>query len=196
MSAVDDYVARVDKALRGLPRSGREEIVGEIAEHARAAVAELDNPNDAAVRTALERIGDPDDIAAEARERFGIVRAVPTWREPVAIGALLIGWLIPPFGTLIGLVALWTSRVWSGTQKVAATLAMPAGVLLPAAFVINVRTEGCSGPVGQRCTNPSGGGLGPVEIVVMLFVFALIGAVTASLIRSLRQARHAALAVQ
>jgi hypothetical protein len=196
-SAVDDYVARVDKALRDLPRSRRAEIVSEIAEHARMSVAELQSPTESDVRNVLDRIGDPADIAAEARERFGIREGLAaTWREPTALVLLFVGWLIPGVGTLIALILLWTSRVWSGRQKLAATLVMPGTLLLPVAFTIGLRSDsgGCPVPTADQnpapCGPSGGGGVGPFEIVVLLLVFLAIGAVSASLIRSIRQSRR------
>lgn len=44
---VEDYLERLDKELRDLPRSRRREVVDEIAEHISAGREELDAPTDA-----------------------------------------------------------------------------------------------------------------------------------------------------
>jgi hypothetical protein len=169
-ATVEDYVARVDKALRDLPKP--------------------------------RRIGDPADIAAEARERFGIADGpAATWRESTAVVLLLAGWLAPFLGTIVALILLWISRVWSWRQKVAATFLMPGTLLLPAAFLVTLSSEGsvsgCPVQVGGGgpvpCdTGGGGGGVGPIEILALLVLFALIGATTASLIRSIRRSRQTA----
>ena len=72
---IDDYLKRLDKALAPLPKARRQQLVTEIAEHVAAARAELASPCGDAVRSLLERIGRPEDIAAEA---VGVEEAVPT----------------------------------------------------------------------------------------------------------------------
>jgi hypothetical protein len=54
-----------------VPAHERTQIVDGIEEHVAAALAELDAPTEADVRNVLERLGDPDAIAAEAHERIG-----------------------------------------------------------------------------------------------------------------------------
>jgi uncharacterized membrane protein len=77
--AVDDYLARLERAMSDLPSSRRKELLDEIREHIEAALAELEpGASEADVRNALERLGEPEDIAKEARERLGI--------RPVASG--------------------------------------------------------------------------------------------------------------
>ena len=53
--------------LGGIPRSGRREVVDEISEHIVEGRAELDEQTEAEIRNLLDRVGDPRDIAAEAR---------------------------------------------------------------------------------------------------------------------------------
>lgn len=69
---VDRYLTDLEAELRGLPADRRREILDEVGQHITAARAALDADSEAAIRTVLERLGDPADIAAEARERFGI----------------------------------------------------------------------------------------------------------------------------
>ena len=54
-----------------MPAEERSQIVDGIEEHVAAALAELDAPTEADVRNVLERLGDPEAIAADAHERIG-----------------------------------------------------------------------------------------------------------------------------
>ena len=72
---VRGYLARLDGALADVPAEERGQIVDGIEEHATAALAELDEPSEADVRNVLARLGDPEAIAADARERLGIKRS-------------------------------------------------------------------------------------------------------------------------
>jgi hypothetical protein len=69
---VGEYLRRLQRSMRDIPAERRQEIITEIEEHIADDLAPLDDPTDSDVRNALERVGDPDDIAAEARERLGI----------------------------------------------------------------------------------------------------------------------------
>ena len=92
-------------------RELREEIAGHIAE-ARAA---LPAESEADVRTLLDRLGDPADIAAEARGR-----PVPGGRsrlfDVVALVLLLVGGFLLLVGWFVGVVMLWASDTWTTRQ--------------------------------------------------------------------------------
>jgi hypothetical protein len=88
---VGEYLRRLQRSMGDLPAQRRDEILAEIEEHIASGLAEFPSPTEADVRNVLERVGDPDDIAAEARERFGIKPAERSWTDPAAIILLLIG---------------------------------------------------------------------------------------------------------
>lgn len=69
---VDDYLKRLRRKLAGLPRERRRELEQEISEHIAEARVTLSAQDEAEIRTLLDRIGEPADIATEARERFGL----------------------------------------------------------------------------------------------------------------------------
>jgi hypothetical protein len=91
----------------------------------------------------LERVGDPEDIAAEARERFESnpvtrLRTRASWTDIATVALLVLGSLmITPFyrpeGTVVlwgaAIVLLWMSEVWSTLGKIGVTLVLPAGAL-------------------------------------------------------------------
>jgi uncharacterized membrane protein len=132
---VERYLKHLDVELDDLPRDRRSEIVEEIAGHIAEARGALEHETKADVRNILEGLGDPAEIAAEARERFEVppqaARAPykPGWIEVGALVLLLIGGLILPFvGWLVGVVLLWASNAWNVRDKVIGTLFVPGGL--------------------------------------------------------------------
>lgn len=63
---VQDYLSRLDAALRGLPGSRRQQLVAEIGQHVEESRSRLPEQSEAAIRDLLDRVGQPEDIAAEA----------------------------------------------------------------------------------------------------------------------------------
>lgn len=142
---VDRYLKHLEVELDDLPRDRRREIVDEIEGHIAEARAGLRDETEADVRNVLEGLGDPADIAEDARERFEVrpapARYKPGWIEVGALVMLLVGGLIVPIvGWFIGVVLLWVSNAWNVRDKVIGTLFVPGGlglsifVLLTAAF--------------------------------------------------------------
>jgi uncharacterized membrane protein len=132
---VDRYLTDLEAELRGLPANRRRELLDEVGEHITAARAALDPETEAAIRTVLERLGDPADIGAEARERFGVqaepARPTIPWLEVATLATLVLVpvtiWLgmamvIPLLGWLAGLALLWRSRRWTSHDKRIGTL--------------------------------------------------------------------------
>ena len=95
---VRDYLHRLEIALRPLPPSRRDQLVSEITEHIEQGRAGAEGESEAAVRELLDRLGEPEDIAAAA------LNDEPTegqTRRPTG------GWLI--VGVLIVLVVVGTT---------------------------------------------------------------------------------------
>ena len=147
--AVKEYLHDLEAELRDLPRSRRQELLGEIQEHIDSALAETPALDEAEVRNVLDRLGDPSDIAEEARQRFGVPRQRSRGLEIAAVILLPIGGLIiPVVGWFIGVILLWSSRVWTTGEKLAGTLLFPGGLLLPAALGFGaVGGQTCSGVI-------------------------------------------------
>ena len=126
---IRDYLDDLDAELAELPRAARREVVAEISAHIDELRSELRSEGEADVRELLDRVGDPADIAADARERFGIQPRKRTWVEVTALVLLSIGSLvIPVVGWLIGVVLLWISEVWSTRDKLLGTFVIPGGI--------------------------------------------------------------------
>lgn len=126
---IDEYVRRLDRALRGVPRARRHEVVEEIAAHIADARAEAGGLDEAATRTLLDRLGEPEDIAAEAKARFGTQMRRPGGFEVTAVVLLLVGGFVFGVGWLAGVVMLWTSDVWTLRDKLIGTLVVPGGLV-------------------------------------------------------------------
>jgi hypothetical protein len=182
---VADYVKQLNAALRGLPRARRHELVEEISEHVAAARADLETEDDTSIRTILDRLGDPEEIAAEATERFGPRPSRAGWKEVGALVLLPIGGVIlPVLGWVIGIVLLWISDAWSTRDKLVGTLLFPGGLLLPLALgVVAEEGGGCGGTVvsPRLSPQPNSAGCGPagtevweVALVVMLVLVPLV----------------------
>lgn len=198
---IADYVRRLERELADLPRSARNDLIDEIEEHISEALAEQPDARDAEILTLLDRIGDPADIADEARGRFGPAPSRPSHAlEIAALILILPGSVILPFlGWLAGVVMLWVSNVWTTRDKLIGTLLVPGG-LMPAFMmffgVVGSSTQSCTttltGPSGvleETCT----GGLTGIAQAAMLAlgVFVILAplATTAYLAHRLRQAR-------
>lgn len=63
---VDEYLHRLDAALGDLPSPRRQQLLGEIADHLEEARSQLPIESEAALRELLDRVGQPEEIAAEA----------------------------------------------------------------------------------------------------------------------------------
>ena len=63
---VDDYLRQLETALGALPTARRAQIITEIAEHVSQARSGLQVQDEASIRSLLERVGAPSEIAASA----------------------------------------------------------------------------------------------------------------------------------
>jgi hypothetical protein len=144
---VERYLKHLEVELDDLPRDRRREIVDEISGHiaeARSSFAESESD----VRNVLEDLGDPAEIAAEARERFGVQPKRSGLLEIAALVLLLAGGLLLPVaGWLVGVALLWASSIWNTRDKLIGTLVVPGGLALPLALFF----IGSSLEAGETC---------------------------------------------
>jgi hypothetical protein len=104
--------------------------------HRRPHRRSTDGGGEAATPSILERLGDPSEIAAEARERFDIKAPRPGWTEVGALILLPVGaFIVPIVGWIAGVVLLWSSAVWSTRDKLLGTFVLPGG-LLPVVLLV------------------------------------------------------------
>jgi uncharacterized membrane protein len=176
-NAVDDYIKRLERSMRDVPASRRNEIVAEIREHLNETLAHLPpDATEADVRNAIESVGEPDDIASEARDRLGIRPVQARWTDTAAVILLPIGGVILPFfGWVIGLIFLWMSSVWTTKEKILGTLIVPGG-LLPALYLtlVPTRFRTCTqytvdGTTVSECSGPNG-----TNVIMLILGIALL----------------------
>jgi hypothetical protein len=179
-----------------LPAERRDEILAEIEEHIAEDLAERPAATEADVRNVLERVGDPEDIAAEARRRYGISPPRRRWTDPAAIILLLIGGFTI-VGWFVGVVLLWISDVWNTRDKIIGTLIVPGGlagslgvgVISTSASSCEISGSGADQKVGSCVSN--GWILGAVESILLALVVIAPIVTAIYLTRRLRQARPA-----
>jgi uncharacterized membrane protein len=186
---VDRYLKDLDAELQGLPASQRQEILDEVGEHVAAARAAMGADTEAGVRAVLERLGDPADIAAEARERFGLpaepARPATPWLEIIALVLLVI----PFLGWLVGVVLVWVSRLWTIRDKVIGTLGGMSwvvaglGTIMVRAVNISLSASGSGTPVGSPGPIES---TGPSVVEVILFVAPFVLPIAAAIYLAVR----------
>jgi hypothetical protein len=172
---VERYLHELDEELQDLPPTRRRELLEEIREHIGSALDEAPSREEAEVRNVLERLGDPAEIAEEARQRFGIRRAEPGLRETLALVLLPIGGVVVPvLGWIVGAILLITSRVWSSQEKAIGLLLFPGG-LLPAFGLGLVAGQRCSSvEVNGVVTESCSGGMSPVAAWAILAVLVAV----------------------
>ena len=181
---VRDYLKRLNDELAGLPPARRRELVDEIEGHIAEASAALPDESESEIRGLLDRIGEPAEIAAEARERFGVRPRRAGFLEVAALVMLLVGGVVVPIvGWLVGVVLLWASAVWTTRDKILGTLVVPGGLGL-ALFLafVPAYTESCSEELDPETGVPipgtrvcEGGAPAAVEILgPILFVLLLV----------------------
>jgi uncharacterized membrane protein len=130
----DDYLARLDEAMRGLPHGVASDIRGGIAE-------ELDGLDAEATAERIDRLGDPRGIAREAGDEVPTVppvvfpapapapsapRTPTTATRGFAIAAALTlsfgGIVVPVVGWFVGAVLVSLSAMWRTWEKALAIL--------------------------------------------------------------------------
>jgi len=146
-----DYLKRLNKAAANLPRARRKELIGEIESHLSEALPA--GASEAEALNVLERLGEPAEIVAEAGA--GQAPARVGLNEWLAISLLLAGGFLFVVGWFVGVVLLWSSRIWTLRDKLIGTLVLPGG-LATSAFIFTF--------VGSS-TGSSGSGDCPVTTV-------------------------------
>jgi len=138
---VEDYLRRLDAAAYPLGDDRRGELMAGIREHIDAAIDSGEVHDEASTRVLLDRLGDPAEIVAAARdEDVGADTSYPqpgvapvAYRRPgigleiTAALFLTVGSVLFVVGWLVGVVLAWSSRRWTVGEKLLATLVFPGG---------------------------------------------------------------------
>ena len=209
---VERYLKHLDVELDDLPRDRRREIVDEISGHIAEARAGLEAETESDLRNILDDLGDPAEIAGDARERFDVRPLAGASAGAMEVGALVMlligGLVLPGVGWLIGVVLLWVSNAWNVRDKVIGTIFVPGGLGISLFLFFAVGTssggssEACSGlsdllnesssPQVTTCTE-SGTSAGDIILIVGMIALLITPIVTtAYLAYRLRQRTRAA----
>jgi uncharacterized membrane protein len=182
---VADYLGRLRAATWPLPAYRRDELVAEVAEHIEAAMAESGRRDEVTVRNVLDRLGEPEAIAAA---EVGEGRAAPaegqpaTASQPLAGGVELVsllllafGGIVPIIGVLAGYALTFLSTRWTGRDRVYAGAFLLGAVALaiiltvpPVATSGPAETIGLSGPAAAMVLLVPGGWLAGVFLILAL----------------------------
>ena len=122
---VDGYLGRLELALLDLPAKRRQEIVDDLRAHIADERSGLKSESDADLMNLLDRLGDPAEIAAAARDgQVAPPSAAPTNRVGLVEVLALV---LTPFVWPAGVILLWASSAWATKQKLIGTLVPPGG---------------------------------------------------------------------
>ena len=202
--AVRQYLDDLRRATRDLPSARQRELLAEIEEHL-AETAPL-GASETQVREALDRLGDPRQIAEAEHERPRSAKPAPGWLEWLTIPLLLVGGsallglgtvigapgriALPGIGWLAGVLLLWLSKIWTVRDKLLGTMVLPGG-LLPAAYLTltSVSVETCT-PGAQGIQHCTGGISTPARIALITLWVVLLAAPLATGFHLGRQLRN------
>jgi uncharacterized membrane protein len=167
---VRDYLARVEAYARFLPADRRRDLLSNLAEHIATARAESATDDEAAVRTILDRLGEPDQIlesespghpepagppAHPARTGWTGQWALDGFTIVGTVLGLLVAGLVPVLGWAVAAVLVWMSRSWTARAKVAGTaVTLGFGGGLCALLYWSIGSSYTASCDGAGCTPP------------------------------------------
>lgn len=106
-------------------RSGQ--LVDDLDRHIQQRLAQIESPSEASIQMILDELGSPEEIAAAA---WSPTPGCPPFRDACTVILLELGAMVlPVVGWLIGVTLLWTSRSWTGRQKLLGNLVVPSGLV-------------------------------------------------------------------
>lgn len=157
----EDYLQRLEEAARQLPPDRRRELLSEVQAHLAEAIPP--GATDSEALEVVERLGTPEEIV-EADESYD--PAVPRSadrrgaREWSAVFLLPLGGFLFGIGWILGLIMLWSSRLWTTRDKLIGTLIIPGGLATALVVLIVTSltkvTQVCGPQAATVVTGPSG----------------------------------------
>lgn len=168
---IERYLSRLSSAAHDLPRARRRELLNEIEQHIRQALAESPCGTQAEMLTLLDQVGDPTEIVDAGSDESEAFTRSGAW-EIAAILLLLLGGFVFLVGWLVGVVLLWSSNVWTLRDKLVGTFVIPGG-LATAVIFIQLVLIGAVGGSGSGCvhhldgttTGVCGGGTSTLTVI-------------------------------
>ncbi|MDA8218527.1 MAG: hypothetical protein M0Z94_13010 [Dehalococcoidales bacterium] len=124
---IDDYQNRVNRELVDVPGGARRELLEDLRNHIEEAWASAPEKNRATLLNIFDRLGEPENVAREERERLGLAEQPPE-RGPdaLAIAAIVLMVVFWP----IGVILVWLSSRWRTVDKAIATALPVLGLVL------------------------------------------------------------------
>jgi len=119
------YLRLVEIELGHLPRDVRRGVLDSLQE-------EMETRDQGSVEEAIERYGEPREIARAASSSYGVESSSLPHLHTVILQCLLVsfgGLVLPVVGTMAGIILVARSRMWSASEK-RATLITPVVVAL------------------------------------------------------------------
>ena len=102
----------------------------------------------------LERLGPPGDIVEAERPLAHGSTDRRSWREWAAVILLPLGGFAFGVGWLVGLVLLWSSRLWTTRDKLIGTLIVPGGIATALLVVVLTAPSGTVARSRQSIRRP------------------------------------------
>ncbi|WP_432705602.1 HAAS signaling domain-containing protein [Actinoallomurus iriomotensis] len=176
-----------------MPEARRVELLAQIREHITVTLSGAQDQGEATVRTILDRLGEPEDIAREAGAGSAPAGEEVAGRlsvgalELVTVVLLLIGGIVlPVLGWLAGVVLLWASARWTSRDKLIGTLVFPGGLAVAAWYLLF--WGGSSVCTSDGACQTSGMSAGPALTLALVGSIGSIGSAAYLLHRARRTA--------
>ena len=122
---IANYLIRVRKAARSLPRGRRDWVIKQIGDRL-ADVLETGDGGTRDVSAVLRQFGEPKDVVLAVDGHVPGTEA--RWMEYVALLLVLVGGVLWRPAWLAGVTLLWVSPRWRWPDKLLATLVWPGGL--------------------------------------------------------------------
>lgn len=198
----EDYLQRLRQAGRQLPPDRLADLASEIEAHLSEGIP-LD-ASDEDVLQVLERLGPPGDIVDAEQPRVPVSVDRRGRREWAAVILLPLGGLLVGVGWLVGLILLWSSRLWTTRDKLIGTLIVPGGIASAIWMVLVLTGTGASAqrcsrfatqvgavlrPGRVRCASSAAPSISPTVGQIALIVFFVLGPIVSAVYLAHRAGR-------
>lgn len=206
-----DYLLRMRRAGSDLPPDRLSDLLGELEAHLSEAIPA--GASDQQALEVLERLGPPGDIVDAEQPRLTVPVDRRSWREWAAVVLLPLGGLAFGVGWLIGLILLWSSRLWTTRDKLIGTLIVPGGIASVLWVLVlagtTTSTRMCHGRATQvnpvtgavikpgsfHCTPTSGPSLLSTVWHITLITFFVLGPILSAIYLTRRAGRYSPTAI-
>lgn len=150
---IEGYLERLSEELDDIPASARRELIEDVRSHIEEAWAASEDHSRAALLNILERLGEPETLAREERDRSGLPSALPEQKQVPLIaqsGTLsnrAVEWVLGIVGvalSIAGALFVWVSGPFASVWPFPA-LALVMWVILGFAGLAGVALDGEGG---------------------------------------------------